>query len=94
VRDLGCSVEELKTHLESKFQTGMTWENWGRGFGKWNIDHVMPLSAFDLTERAQFLIACNYTNLQPLWYEENQSKGGARDRSQKWPFYPVPNPAP
>lgn len=74
VDDLGCSIPELIVYLESKFQPGMTWENWGTGKGKWNIDHIMPLAAFDLTNRQHLLLACNYLNLQPLWFLENMSK--------------------
>jgi len=70
VRDLGCSIEQLKTHLETQFVPGMTWDNWG----EWHIDHIKPLSAFDLTDRAQFLVACHYSNLQPLWEAENLRK--------------------
>jgi hypothetical protein len=73
VRDLGCSIEFLKSYLESKFQPDMTWENWG--LHGWHIDHIRPLSSFDLTDRAQFIQACHYTNLQPLWAEDNLSKG-------------------
>ena len=72
VRDLGCTIPELKQHLESKFQEGMAWANWGL-YG-WHIDHIIPLSSFDLTDREQFLKACHYTNLQPLWAEENLKK--------------------
>jgi len=71
IKDLGCSVEELKAHLESQFKPGMSWEN----YGAWHIDHIKPLARFDLTDRGQFLKACNYTNLQPLWAAENISKG-------------------
>lgn len=73
VRDLGCSVPELKIHLENKFQEGMTWENHGK-YG-WHIDHIMPIKSFDLSNREQFLKACHYTNLQPLWAKDNLSKG-------------------
>ena len=73
VRDLGCSIAELRAYLESKFQPGMTWENWSPT--GWHIDHVRPLASFDLTDRAQFLQACHYTNLQPLWAAENLKKG-------------------
>jgi hypothetical protein len=75
VDDLGCTVEGLREHLESKFKPGMTWENWGLGEGKWHIDHIVPLSAFDLSDRQHLLLACNYLNLQPLWQKENLSKG-------------------
>lgn len=73
VRDLGCSVESLKQHLEAQFRDGMSWENYG--FNGWHIDHIKPLSSFDLANREEFLKACHYTNLQPLWKEENISKG-------------------
>lgn len=57
-----------------KFQPGMTWENWGRGPGTWQIDHIKPLSSFDLTKRDELLQACHYTNLQPLWYDDHLAK--------------------
>jgi len=72
VKDLGCSLKELIVHLEQQFQAGMTWDN----YGKWHIDHVIPLSSFNLENRDELLKACNYTNLQPLWAAENISKGG------------------
>lgn len=78
VSDLGCSVSDFKQYLESKFQLGMNWENYGT-FG-WHIDHIKPLSSFDLTNRLQFLEACHFTNLQPLWASENRQKGGVRQK--------------
>ena len=75
VSDLGCSIEELKNHLESNFKDGMSWDSWGKGAGKWHIDHILPLVSFDLTQRDQFLLACNFKNLQPLWEEDNIRKG-------------------
>lgn len=74
VADLGCSIEELKKYLESKFKPGMTWQNWSKT--GWHIDHIRPLSSFDLTDPEQVKIACHYSNLQPLWASENISKGG------------------
>jgi hypothetical protein len=72
VNDLGCSVEELKTYLESKFQPGMTWDNWSPD--GWHIDHVKPLICFNLTDPSQYKQACHYTNLQPLWAVDNLKK--------------------
>jgi hypothetical protein len=72
VKDLGCSVDELIIYLESKFQEGMSWNNWKHD--GWHIDHIKPLSRFDLNDREQFLEACHYSNLQPLWAEDNLSK--------------------
>lgn len=73
VRDLGCTIAELKARLEAQFKPGMTWENWTRD--GWHIDHIVPLAAFDLTDREQLKRACHYTNLRPLWCAENCSKG-------------------
>ena len=70
VRDLGCTLTELKFYLEGKFKDGMTWEN----YCKWHIDHEIPLALFDLTNREQFKRACHYTNLQPLWALDNFKK--------------------
>ncbi len=76
VRDLGCTVPELIKYIESKFSLGMSWNNWGRIDKEhtWNLDHIRPLSSFDLTDRKQFLLACHYTNLQPLWSLDNRLK--------------------
>jgi hypothetical protein len=70
VADLGCSIPELKQYIERQFRPGMTWAN----HGEWHIDHKRALAGFDLTDRGQFLQACHYTNLQPLWAFENLQK--------------------
>jgi Ni/Co efflux regulator RcnB len=72
IKNLGCSVEELKLHLESMFEPGMSWENWN--FEGWHIDHILPLDSFDLNDISQLNKACHYTNLQPLWSEDNFAK--------------------
>lgn len=74
IKDLGCTVSELKNYLESLFQPGMTWENYGHGKGKWNIDHIRPLISFNLSNRDEFLEANNYKNLQPMWHQDNIRK--------------------
>lgn len=72
VEDLGMSIDDFKKYLESKFMDGMTWENYGR-YG-WHIDHIIPLSKFDLTDREQVKVACHYSNLQPMWWDDNLRK--------------------
>jgi hypothetical protein len=70
---LGCTVEELRVHIEKQFAPWMTWEN--HGFRTWHIDHIKPLTSFDLTDPAQVSRACHYTNLRPLYWRENIRKG-------------------
>lgn len=73
VQDLGCTILELKVHLENQFKEGMNWKN----HGKWHIDHKIPLISFNLLDREELLKAVHYTNLQPLWAEENRIKGSS-----------------
>lgn len=70
---LGCTVEELRVHLEAQFKPGMTWENQGR-YG-WHVDHIRPCASFDMSDPEQQRACFHYTNLQPLWAKENMSKG-------------------
>lgn len=70
---LGIDFETFKLHLEKLFKPNMTWENYG--LKGWTIDHIKPLTSFDLTNKSQLKQACHYTNLQPLWFHENSSKG-------------------
>lgn len=71
LQSLGCTFPELVTHLEKKFRDGMSWSNYG---AVWHIDHVRPLSSFNLTDPVQFSEAWNFKNLQPLFAEENLRK--------------------
>jgi len=66
---VGCSPQFLKEHLEKQFIGGMSWENQG----DWHIDHIIPLSSAKTEEEVYKL--CHYTNLQPLWAEDNLKKG-------------------
>lgn len=70
---LGCSIFELVLYLESKFLKGMNWKNHGRK--GWHIDHIIPCASFDLTDPEQQKKCFYYTNLQPLWAEDNIRKG-------------------
>lgn len=69
---LGCTIEELRTHLEAQFAEGMTWDNYG--YYGWHIDHIRPCASFDLTDPQQQLECFHYSNLQPLWAEDNIKK--------------------
>lgn len=67
---IGCSPEFLKEHIEKQFSDGMSWELMGKFI---HIDHIIPLSSAKTEEEVYKL--CYYTNLQPLWAEDNLKKG-------------------
>ena len=74
---LGFSREDLMAHLESRFQSGMTWGN----YGAWHVDHIRPCISFDQTQPAEFEECWNLNNLQPLWGAENIRKGAIYGRA-------------
>lgn len=67
---LGCSLDSFKIYLESLFQPGMSFEN----YGKWHIDHIMPVSIFDLTNPEHQRRCFHFSNMQPMWARENIQK--------------------
>tara|TARA_E500000318_G_scaffold105178_1_gene111819 strand:+ start:502 stop:1335 length:834 start_codon:yes stop_codon:yes gene_type:complete len=69
---IGCTFNDLKKHIEKQFQDGMNWDNHGQ-FG-WHIDHIKPVSKFDLRNKANQMKAYNFKNLQPLWWKDNIKK--------------------
>lgn len=69
---LGCSIEYLRQHLERQFKPGMSWDNYGL-YG-WHIDHIIPVSYFDHSDPEQQRRCWHYTNLRPLWAEDNLRK--------------------
>jgi len=68
IKLLGCPFADAKKHLERLFQPGMTWEN----YGKWHLDHKIPLSSANNIESLEKL--WYYTNLQLLWAKDNLTK--------------------
>jgi hypothetical protein len=73
---LGCTVEQMVQHIEKQFTPGMTWNNRGKADDEWEIDHIVPFAAFDLSIAENQFIVSWYQNLQPLWRLDNRSKGG------------------
>lgn len=68
---IGCSISKLRKHIESQFQAGMNWGN----YGDWHLDHIKPCASFDLKNSEQQMACFNYKNLQPLWASDNLKKG-------------------
>jgi hypothetical protein len=77
---LGCSIEELKQYIESKFTDKMSWDNYG---SVWEIDHIIPCVSWDLTKEFDNKCCWNYRNMQPLIREENRSKKAQYNTNDK-----------
>jgi hypothetical protein len=67
---LGYTLEEFKENIESKFKTGMTWDN----HGEWEIDHIKPVAQFYKENELDPKVVNALSNLQPLWRSENRKK--------------------
>lgn len=76
---IGCSRKELMASLESKFLSGMTWDNYGPGREKWSVDHIKPISLFNLEIAEERKAANHFSNLQPLWGHWNELKEASYD---------------
>lgn len=70
---LGCAIDFFIQYIENLFKENMSWHNYGL-YG-WHLDHIIPLSSFDLTNIEEQKIAFHYTNIQPLWAKDNLRKG-------------------
>jgi len=68
---VGCTIPELRAHLEKQFKPGMSWDN----YGQWHVDHRVACQSFDLTKPDEQRRCFHYTNLQPLWADDNFKKG-------------------
>ncbi len=68
---VGCTKQELMAHIELRFQEKMSWDN----YGEWHIDHIRPIASFDFYCPEAKKQVNHYTNLQPMWKDENMAKG-------------------
>lgn len=82
---LGCSIDEFKTYIQSKFKSGMSWDN----YGIWHIDHIRACCKFDLADPAQQRDCFHFSNLQPLFALDNSRKGGSERFHTKDSLCPI-----
>jgi len=78
---LGCTVADFREHLEAKLllpcNVGMTWDNYGKGPGTWQIDHIVPImyrENGEVPQLEQVMKRLHWTNTQPLWTVDNKAK--------------------
>ena len=67
---IGCSFEDLETYIINQLKKEMTIDN----YGDWEIDHILPVSSFDFSNKVNIFKCFNYKNLQPLKKSENRKK--------------------
>lgn len=80
---LGCSRDEFKRYIASKFKQGMGWHNNGTGKGKWHLDHIQPCASFDQTKPEHRRICWHFTNYQPMWSKANMRKRDTMSQSER-----------
>jgi hypothetical protein len=69
---IGCSPEDFKTHIESLWLEGMSWDNYGPS--GWHVDHIKECHTFDLSDPIQQQECFHYSNQRPLWAKDNLSR--------------------
>ena len=67
---IGCNRSFLKDYIFNKLKDGMNVHN----YGKWEIDHIIPVSYFKFKEYTDVFKCFHYSNLQPLWEPDNKKK--------------------
>ena len=72
---IGCDVPTARAHLEAQFEDWMNWNNYGRGKGKWCIDHIIAVATIDIFNEEEVQRIFHYTNMQPLEFLRNCEKG-------------------
>jgi hypothetical protein len=80
VKLLGCNISFLIGYLEARFRPGMSWKNYGTA---WEIDHRIPCASYDLTDPSHQRSCFHYSNLQPLFCEENRRKSSTPPASHQ-----------
>ncbi len=69
---VGCTKDQLRRHFQSRFELGMSWDNYG--IKGWVVDHIRPVCTFNLLNTNHRNACFHFTNLQPMWYEQNRKK--------------------
>lgn len=76
IQILGCEIDFFKEYIQSKFTNGMDFSN----YGKWHLDHIIPLSTANT--HADIEALNHYTNFQPLWDIDNLKKSNKSTLTQ------------
>jgi len=69
---LGCSYKDFIQHIENTWEEWMNWNNYGRGIGTWQIDHIIPTS--DASTKDELKTLHHFTNTRAIATEDNISR--------------------
>lgn len=88
---IGCSYEYFRFWITLQFEPGMSLDNYG--FHGWHIDHIIPVSLFDLSDPIVARHAFSFRNCRPSWKPENMSKNDTLDmalvaKHELWEWLP------
>ena len=79
---LGIDIEEYVSYIEGKMKEGRRWETFGNRLGCFSIDHVVALSALNLSDKTTRKFAFSWENTDCLWQSDNKQKGNLVDISK------------
>lgn len=71
---IACTFEDCRKYIEAQWEPWMSWDNFGEGEGTWQMDHIVPVASFDLTDPEQQRLCFHYSNLRPLCSKQNREK--------------------
>lgn len=71
IKYLNCDLDELMTFIEIQFEDDMSWESKGQ---IWELDHVIPVSKFNLELQEHKNVCFHWCNLKPIYKAENRRK--------------------
>ena len=80
---LGCNISEFVKYIENLWKEKMSWNNYGFGHDRWVLDHIIPCAAFDLSSPTEQEKCFHYSNIQPLWWIDNQIKSDLLPSGQR-----------
>lgn len=74
IQAIGCTPQELIKHIESQWELGMSWLNYGNREGQWSIDHIFPFHLCNKDDLDEIVHKNHWTNLRPMWHKDNVSR--------------------
>ena len=72
----GLDVENMRQWFEYQFPPDIGWKDFAK---KWQFDHIIPVTYFDFSEKAELKICWNFTNIRVELFQINKDRGNRLD---------------